>query len=1082
MRDSDCPTRQADGMIGAHTRPSKGAGMSTHTLASSVILGVLATAAAGGSDAAPGELVQRWVFRTPADAEGFSSLHDLRNMRVADNALHMDITGPDAYFSLPPIDLPLDGLTLRVRMRCDRGGDSQVYWITRDQPVFTGSRHTSELTPPHAGPRTGPAGRGDFVTVNFPIGSPKDAGQRLTGLRLDPYNRNTAGQVEIASIELFRVPPAYEANLAPAACRFASNEPTTFRAVSRQRAGRLGSEAIYMSIVDGVAPGNGRFNALFEQVTAPATQDHVLTREFRFDQPGVHTASAMIRPATGSPVFDLESSVIIGEGSSLPSQPSLRTDRLRLDLIPTSDTRAIGAARWQIAGPDGGYRQAGWLLPLAELTLESAAGQVIRHHPRFQVASQSDSEVRLSATVEQNGIWNVELVFRPAVAEDVPFIDVRATLIGPPGGRLLDFSGPVLRADRDNAQADPLDRFAIFGGLEFLEPGWRSSSDRAVGPKFADRWTPHPFKVCLPVMAVEAAGLTTSLMWQPLEAWGKSEAMPTATFASPNFLDGQACHLMRLSIPTIPRWRAENESVARQAYITAPEEAISLHYALVGEFDTPAAMTARTWYRIFGPPKPAPSPHNNTDLWNLYARHFGETMYWAADKGWRHHWYLDNESAFVPWMAAELLAHAAATGDRRWVEATHLTGKPIIDTAGTLAVRVTGTGPADAAIRSMRSDDTWAYVNAPRVREQARKSTEGQFDSLGEDGSTSLGTCVLNALPILRYALLTGKTEYIQVGTQALESMRQFRVPRGAQVWEVHKDIPDIRAAALAVEAYRLGYQITGDQRWLDEAAYWAWTGVPFLYSWQAPVDLKPGYLAASRDRNAQPGRIGLLPLTDAFENPRRQVTPFGSIPVLGPTFYVSNWFGVIVQWCGLEWAREVIELDRLRPDPLLRAIADGVVASGLQQTFDKPPWVGLYPDVWDTQTNIAQGAFICGLLPLQCLQGQGRLPAWTRPWTRILRDPNTDRTRHLSGWGREPDLDWPVAGNPLIVTTDFLPNEPNELVVANADPPRLIRVGETLLNQSNKPGPGWRYDPMSRAVFVRFIQSEPKTVIRVEW
>ncbi len=344
-------------------------------------------------------------------------------------------------------------------------------------------------------------------------------------------------------------------------------------------------------------------------------------------------------------------------------------------------------------------------------------------------------------------------------------------------------------------------------------------------------------------------------------------------------------------------------------------------------------------------------------------------------------------------------------------------------------------------------------------------------------------TCgLLNALPILRYALLTGKTEYIQVGTQALESMRQFRVPRGAQVWEVHKDIPDIRAAALAVEAYRLGYQITGDQRWLDEAAYWAWTGVPFLYSWQAPVDLKPGYLAASRDRNAQPGRIGLLPLTDAFENPRRQVTPFGSIPVLGPTFYVSNWFGVIVQWCGLEWAREVIELDRLRPDPLLRAIADGVVASGLQQTFDKPPWVGLYPDVWDTQTNIAQGAFICGLLPLQCLQGQGRLPAWTRPWTRILRDPNTDRTRHLSGWGREPDLDWPVAGNPLIVTTDFLPNEPNELVVANADPPRLIRVGETLLNQSNKPGPGWRYDPMSRAVFVRFIQSEPKTVIRVEW
>jgi hypothetical protein len=509
-----------------------------------------------------------------------------------------------------------------------------------------------------------------------------------------------------------------------------------------------------------------------------------------------------------------------------------------------------------------------------------------------------------------------------------------------------------------------------------------------------------------------------------------------------------------------------------------------LHYVLVGELDTPAAMTARTWYRIFGLPTPPPAPHNDKALWNLYARHFGETMYWPAEKGWRHHWYLGQNSSLVPWMAAELLVHAAITGDKKWVEATHLADKKIIDTMGTLAGRFIDAGPASAAIRSMRPDGTWPYVNTPKVREEAKKSTEGLFDSLGEDGSTSLGTCALNAVPILRYALLTGRPEYMQAGVRALEGMGQFRVPRGAQVWEVHKDIPDIRAAALAIEAYRLGYQITGEQRWLDEAAYWAWTGVPFLYSWRAPVDGKPGYLAASRDRNAQPGEVGLLPAADAFENPHRQVTPFGSIPVLGPTYYVSNWFGVIVQWCGLEWAKDVLELDRYRPDPLLHAIADGVVASGLQQTFDKPPWVGLYPDVWDTQTNIAQGAFICGMYPVLCLQDQGRIPAWTRPWTRVVRDPNTERVWHVSGWGREPDLDWPVAGNPLNVTMDFLPGEPNELIIANADPPRLVRVGENLLDQSNQSGttPGWRYDPTLRVVFARFVQPDKPAIVRVEW
>ncbi len=1046
-------------------------------------------------------VIKQWLFRSTTDAQGFVDLHDLRNLRVTDGLLVMEITGPDAYLSLPPVDLPLDGLSVRVRMRCDRGGQSELYWVAHDKPEWSQSRHAAQFTPAKAVTGSAPSD-GGFLTVEFPIGSIADAGRRLTGLRLDPYNGNTAGLVEIASIEVCQCPPVYMAHFAPTACRVALDAPATFRATLRQVAGKLGGGDAEISIGE-PTPGFAK------RIRGPATRERTLERVMRFDRAGVRHISSRILPsedesesprtppagsrghrgiaAGAKPVFTLESSVIVGEGGTLPTLGGARTDRVRVDLIPTADGRRIGAGRWQVAGGDGAFRQAGWLLPLAELTVEHPFGGIVRRQPALTIVRQAADEVRLAATVDEGGPWRIEVAIRPAIAEGIPHVEVTAALDGPDGGKLLDFSGPTLRADRDDPAADPLDRFAVFGGLEFLEPGWRSSSDRAVGPKFADRWTPHPFKVCLPVMAVEAGGLTTSLMWQPLEPWSEDEAMPTATFASPDFLDGQACHLMKLSAPSIPQWRQENEDVARRPFAMAAGKRIALRYVLVGEFDAPAAMAARTWYRIFGLPRPPATPRDDRTTWNLYARHLGETMYWPEEKGWRQHWYLGQQSGFTPWMAAELLAHAAVTGDRQWVEAAGIADKRIVETAGPLSERIADSTAADGAIRSVRPDGTWAYVNTPKVREEAKRMTAGTFDSLGEDGSTSLGTCAMNALPILHYALLTGRAEYIRAGVEALETMRQFRVPRGAQVWEVHKDIPDIRAAALAVEAYRLGYRITDDRRWLDEAGGWAWAGVPFLYSWEVPVDRNPGHLIASRDRNAGFQQLGLLPLSEAFEKPRRQVTPFGSIPVLGPTYYVMNWFGVIVQWCGLEWALKVIELDRDRPDPLLRAIADGVVASGLQQTFDRPPWVGLYPDVWDTRTNTAQGAFICGMLPMACLQAQGRIPDRTHPWTIVLRDSASRNRWHISGWGRRPSLKWPIAGTPLFVPVEFIEGEPNELVIVGADRPRLVLVGEKAIDSApaDTTAPeltSWHYDAALRAIIVRFTQPKREAIVRVEW
>lgn len=327
---------------------------------------------------------------------------------------------------------------------------------------------------------------------------------------------------------------------------------------------------------------------------------------------------------------------------------------------------------------------------------------------------------------------------------------------------------------------------------------------------------------------------------------------------------------------------------------------------------------------------------------------------------------------------------------------------------------------------------------------------------------------------------MSGDPEFIQAGLKALEGMRRFHVPRGAQVWEVHLEIPDIRAAALAVEAFQIGYRLTGDKRYLDDASYWAWTGVPFIYSWRVPSDRVAGTFVGSRDRNAT--RRESLPITECYQSGNPQVTPYGTLPVLGPTYYVINWFGVLVQWCGLEWAQEVIELDADRPDPMLRAIADGVVASGLQQMMDKEPWIGLYPDAWLLEQNIAQPAMIYPGLILACRQSQGRLPTWSKPWTRVVADESGGTRWHVSGWGKPVSLGKPDA-KPWSATVEFITGQPSELLLARVDMPTKVTVGEAeLVRQEGAGQAGWSYNAQHKTLVVRFRQAEPKTSVSVEW
>ncbi len=170
---------------------------------------------------------------------------------------------------------------------------------------------------------------------------------------------------------------------------------------------------------------------------------------------------------------------------------------------------------------------------------------------------------------------------------------------------------------------------------------------------------------------------------------------------------------------------------------------------------------------------------------------------------------------------------------------------------------------------------------------------------------------------LLDAAAFCGNRELLDAALARLRAMDKFRfgVPRGAQTWECPLHTPDILASAHLVRAYTLGYELTGDREFLEQARYWAWTGVPFVYLVN-PTD--------------EP--IGL----------------YGTIAVFGATNWRAPvWIGLPVQWCGLVYADALYRLVRDDPKGPWKQLADGITLSGIQQTW--PPanhdYQGLLPD-----------------------------------------------------------------------------------------------------------------------------------------
>jgi len=333
-------------------------------------------------------------------------------------------------------------------------------------------------------------------------------------------------------------------------------------------------------------------------------------------------------------------------------------------------------------------------------------------------------------------------------------------------------------------------------------------------------------------------------------------------------------------------------------------------------------------------------------------------------------------------------------------------------------------------IAGQRPDGSWAYEDTADALKLLRGATDYK-DSLGVTGDTTIGTCTFlngRTRALLRYARITGSPQAREAGLKALRRLDRFVRPEGAQTWEVPLHTPDILASANAIQAYLEGYYLTGNPHWLERARYWGRTGLPFIYVWSAAD---------------QP------------------IMKFASTPVFGASVYVALWFGVPVQWTGLEYAYALLQLAKVDDTFPWRHWAEGIIICGMQEQRVTGPHAGTFPDSVNVMTGVLNPTWIDASFvkrEVQALLGNDASDFETRA---LPHSPV-----RVSAEGR---LIW-AAYSRGRVQVEVKPRRGEfvHVVVAGIEAPTEVRVNGRRVPAASGQGEGWDYDHRQGVVVIR--------------
>ncbi|MCB1127341.1 MAG: hypothetical protein KDM81_12655, partial [Verrucomicrobiae bacterium] len=524
---------------------------------------------------------------------------------------------------------------------------------------------------------------------------------------------------------------------------------------------------------------------------------------------------------------------------------------------------------------------------------------------------------RVTLTDSDGGTWEAEQVFTPDVAGAIR-VSVR---LQPDSPREVLYL-PVFNLFAGLGGFGTNKTQALLPGIEYLanEP---SSSEADIRGDGARRQAPDRKKITQPLMALASGGRYVGLVWEPDER-------VAAVFDSPDRLFGGAGHLFGLVAPGSDGYNRDEGSLVPYAPLhLAANQPLVARCALIGGRGETVVPAIRHYVDMAGLPELPEPGLSAAEYYAEAARGWLDSRLREGDL-YRHAWW----PGFNPQPAADAAV---------WM--SWLAGR--IDDAG-LTARLLGA--AQEALRAVPGVQNYNGHQIGHVRyplpallfnqafanaSQAGAAGWGMLGQFEPDGSVRYrpapggpdygethfapdanGLTATVVLGLLENAAFSGDDALIAEALARLRAMDKFRntVPRGAQTWEVPLHTPDILAAANLVRCYTLAFQLTNDSDWLEQARYWAWTGVPFVY-------LTP-------------------PMSGAVGN-------YATIPVFGATAWVGSWFGRPVQWCGLVYADALNRLAAQDPAGPWRRIADGIAASGVQQswTATDADRVGLLPD-----------------------------------------------------------------------------------------------------------------------------------------
>lgn len=416
----------------------------------------------------------------------------------------------------------------------------------------------------------------------------------------------------------------------------------------------------------------------------------------------------------------------------------------------------------------------------------------------------------------------------------------------------------------------------LLSGVEYLGQNETSSSTADIETMERIRYSPKPLDMTMPFAAFVTDQCSMAMLWENPET--------NVIYATPDFINDASDHRMNI-------FGDRFSGTVR----------VADGFSLNGETLEKAILWAVQKRGIPNLPK---TPRTSSKQHELNLKGLTQSSAYIQDQGWKHAFIPNAPDFFPPAFSSDMISTI-------W----QLTGKlPEFDEPLT---RRGAHLPNDCVYFVTEKAEIWLkQINAIAEGIRKEQKPDGSFRYNGkylkghfED--TASGYCGHKAWQLMMHYRWTGNKDSLDAALSTLSHIKRFRVPRGAQTWELSLHTPDIMGSAWCSLANTFAYEATGESHYLEEARRWALTGLPFVYQWS-----------------------------------RYPVMLYATTPVFGATNWTApNWIGLPVQWCGLDYGEALFELAKHDNTLDWKKIATGILISAEQQQYIEGDSIGLLPD-----------------------------------------------------------------------------------------------------------------------------------------